>query len=335
MTDVRRRWAVVVAVAALPAALACTPTTEKECAADDQCAVGLVCRGGRCLRNDTGTDAGSPDAGGAPDAGGSVDAGNTPDAATQHDGGQADAGAACPHDEDNTLTAAELPLALGVPVRFLEAADAGPLAVDLVGTVASGAVQWDFTGAVPGDRPIEVSALALDGLWFKDHYPEATYVVALDGAATLYAVYRRTATELTLLGEASAALDVTRTVHTPPVTVLRFPLVLGVSFSTTTQTTGTLEGNPFYLSNDTYELTVDAAGRVLVPAGSFHTLRVRLVQDVSVPIAVWPFALNYHWVRYSFMTPCYGVVTQVVSQEGEAEVVFTQAAELRRLGLPP
>ena len=313
-------WGVAVVVTG------CTPKDRKECVASDECDSWERCEEGQCVLVDAGSGAGV-------DAG--RDAGRVvrPDAgAPRQDAGH---GGACPHVDDDVLTSDELPLALGVPIRLLEARTDAGIPVDLMGDLdVDGGKVWRLDGPLPGDHPVTMTAEPLEGYWFASHFPDGGYVAPLDGTGETLGLFRRTDTVLEMVALFSREEDKTAITYDPPVSVLAMPLRLGDTFTSVVHAEGTLEGNPYFASTDTYEMTVDAQGTVVTPGGSFPVLRVRIVLDVSVPIAVWPFELTYHYVRYSFMTPCYGQVAHVASREGEEALLFTEAAEVRRVGLP-
>jgi hypothetical protein len=304
----------------------CTPKDRQECIASDQCDPWERCVDGQCILVE---DAGSarPDAGRdgghtlRADAGGPVDAG-------PH-------GGLCPHVDDDTLTSQELPLAMGVPIRLTESRSDGGVPVDLMGDLdPDGGTVWRLDGPLPGDHPVTMTAQPLDGYWFGSHFADGGYVAPLDGTGELLGVFRRTDTALEMLALVSREADKTRINYDPPVMVLKLPLALHDSYTSVVRASGTLDGNPFFSSTDTYQTKADARGTLVTPGGTYPVLRVRIVLDVSIPMAVWPFELNYHYVRYSFMTPCYGQVAHVASREGEQTLLFTQAAEVRRVGLP-
>jgi hypothetical protein len=322
------------ALGGLALTLGCTTNSVvQECTADDGCQSGFQCRAGQCQRITNRADAGA-DAGINTADAGNTDGGGSADAAMQQ-GDAGGMGGACQHNDDGVLTSEELPLALGVEARFVAAMADGGIPVDLTGTVINDKVTWDLSAALPNDTQTTVVAEPLTGRWYADYYPAGQYAVALDGTGDTLGIYERTATEVKLLGVVSRTPDATRLTLNPPVVVLRFPLVLGQTFSTTTTNSGTLEGNAFYTSTDTYDFTVDGSGRLRTPAGEFSVLRVRVEQTASVPIIVFPFELNYRWVRYSFVAPCYSQVANISSVQGETMLGFTRAAEVRRLGLMP
>jgi hypothetical protein len=322
----RKAWMGKMAAALVAAWVsACTPNNVTECAADDQCTPGQACRNNRCEALPNPTDAGLA----RMDASVETPDASTADAAMQQTGDAGNMGGPCQNNDDGILTSEELPLGLNVEARFLAASSDGGILVDLVGTPADAGMMWDLSAAIPGEMPQQVVALPLTGTWFGPEFPDGQYYVPLDGSGDTLGIYKRTPTEVLLLGVASKVVDKTLLKENPPVAVLKFPLSVGTTFTTTTTNSGTLSSNPFYTSTDTYAFNVDARGRIKTPAGEFSVLRVRVEQTVQIP-----FLFPYKWVRYSYVAACYSQVANVASVQGETELLFTHAAEVRRLGLP-
>ncbi|MDF1562094.1 MAG: hypothetical protein P1V51_03575 [Deltaproteobacteria bacterium] len=325
------------------AAMACGPGPEQACDADDQCSADEVCEAGRCMlpgdpdggASDASTDAGLDGGGDGGLEDGGTDGGSDGGSDGGTDGGT-DGGGSCTIVADGRISAEEAPVVLDLPVKYLEADPADPFPVDLVGADEAGTTVWDLSGAYPGDHAVTIGASALAGHWFEHDFPGpftgTVLVLPLEGDAGNYGVYERTGDALRLHGVASALPDETSIQYEPPIDVIRYPLELGASWSQTTSTLGTFEGL-YFQSTDTWALEVEAAGVVDTPAGRFEALRLRTVLEVELPILVWPFSLTYRYVRYTFVTPCLGVAAQVASVEDETELLFTQAAELRRFSL--
>lgn len=326
--------AVVLAVAL---AVSGCSNNETACSANDQCASGQACRDGECitlesmLQGDGGMLGTSSSSAGSVEGSSSMGGSSGVPVSSSSTMGAS----GCQFNDDNVLTADELPLALNVESRFIEARGVdGGVPVDLTGTMVDGRRRWDFSGALPGDAPATITAKPLTDYWFGEHFENGQYAVPLDGSGENFGIFRRTTEVIELLGVASREPDYTLLKYDPAVTVLRFPLSLNQQFLSEVSTSGTFENNAFYTSTDTYRMTVDAAGDVVTPAGTFPVLRVRIEQTVSIPILVWPWSLDYKYVQYSFMAACYSQVAHVASKQDEEELVFTHAASIRRLGLP-
>ena len=332
--------------AVLLLATAC-PGPAAECTAADECAADEVCRSGQCEAADDVADAGAdvgdggvePDVtpmdGGSVDGGGTVvdDGGTTPTPDPEPtDGGSSDR---CIPNHDGVITAQELPVALGFAARYIATgSEEEPVDVDLVGEVIDDVRTWRLDGTLAGDTPVSLGPVTLPDMWFGDDFAEGDYAAPLDAQQTAWGVFKREGNALLLLGVASDVEEDTLLIYDPPVTTAQFPLQDGDTFSSTTSVSGTFEGNPFYLSTDTWTVTVDGRGNLLTPAGTYDVLRVRTVLELSIPIAVFPFSLDYRYVRYAFLTECLGQAAYVASTEDEEQLEFTSATEVRRLGLP-
>ncbi|RMG11670.1 MAG: hypothetical protein D6729_17670 [Deltaproteobacteria bacterium] len=322
---------------------------EAPCRASDECPSNEACIAGRCQASDDAdggahgdggsadagsvTNGGKPDGGagdgGGPDGGGSD--GGSPDAGG-HDGGAPEG---CVPIDDGVLSAEEAPLSFSAGISYLEAGGDEPLPVDLVGREVDGVRTWDFTGPYPGEWPVSYQASPLEGHWFADRFTGpftgTVFVLPLSTQPTLYGVYERTQSALLLHGVASEESGRTALAYEPAVEVVRYPLRVGDTWTERTRVSGLLD-RLFFQSEDTYHFSVDDEGVVLTPAGRFPSLRVRLVLELRVPIAVYPFWLDYRYVRHTFLTPCLGVSAYVASREDEAKDLFTEAERIRRLG---
>jgi hypothetical protein len=90
----------------------------------------------------------------------------------------------------------------------------------------------------------------------------------------------------------------------------------------------TLRGLP-HASRDTYEVRVDAAGRLELPDFTFtqvHRVRTRVTLAPAAGVTTTQR-------QVSFLFECLGEVARATSRPDEAEDDFTVAAEVRRLGL--
>lgn len=340
----------VFAVAAY--SVACNPQTAEECAANDDCADTEVCNAGVCEAEDDDTDGGeaevdggepegAPDGGepeGAPDGGEPEGPdGGEPDG--EPDGGEPEPGtpepgAPCVPNNNGIITRAETPVSFDLAPRFTAGGtEETPVPVDLVGVVENGTRVWTFDTPYSSDRQVQIGASANEGFWFSPSFPTADYVAPLDADAQNFGAFRREENELLLLGVASADESVdTLLTYDPPVVALAFPLEVGQTFSSTTDVSGTLEGNSFYTSTDTHTMTVDERGILRTYSGDIDVLRMRLELELEIPVPFFPFLLTYRYVRHSFLTECLGQVGFVASKEDEPENNFTEAVEVRRLG---
>lgn len=299
---------------AFAGAVGCTATP-----AAPPCVVGADCASGVCLGS--GRCAPQQDAGPSP-----IDGSLPFPDASPPDAGGIDAGSdRCRPNADGVITRLEAPFGPGLMARYATALDVG---VSTAGTdLGGGRRGWDLSGALPGDRTLDLATEPLDGRWYADKYPGADYVARLGATSDLLGVFRVTGTTLELMGVVSPTDGVTRTelTYTPPVKVLVFPLQLGSSWSTSARVTGLAEGLAVNIG-ETYQSEVDAHGEVDTPYAPFESLRVRttLVREVGL--------LRTTVRQMVFVAECFGTVATIVSQDDETQVEFDQASELRRLG---
>ncbi len=298
------------------------------CAAspDDACRIGADCPSGACGANGLCVPADDDDGTGAGAGGGmtTTSSGGAGGESSAVGGGGQGGGGLCPANQDGVIEADELFLAPGLSANLRVAQDT---TVDTMGsTQPDGSRIWDLTVALPGDHASVVETLALDGLWYADEFPTATYAARLSDGNELLGVYQVTANKLLLLGVVSPGEGFSRTELSfdPPVVVLDLPLSLGKSWATDTTVTGVAQGiNVFYFED--YAFEVDAHGVTKTPLGDFDTLRVHteLVRTVG--------ALVTTIQSHAFMAECFGTVGAITSEDHELEVEFTAASEIRRL----
>jgi hypothetical protein len=305
----RRLWLI------LPLCAACN-ADDLGCRIDVECGAGQVCADGICVpaRSLEGGPS-LPDGGlgdlaqpGPPD-------GFSPDALT----------ASCPFNGDGILQRAEIPAMPGLGAYF-ESTPAGQTAtVNLV--KQSGG--WDFSAVAASDQKVFDGLLSPNGPWWAALFPSASYAQLLDSGTGLLGVYRIEDSALRLLGAVSTTGGVgsTAVAYNPPIDVIRFPLKLGDSWSTTSTVTGTYLG-VFFDATETWAMKVDDTGSAKTQAATFSTLRLRVdfEQDYGLSIT--------KQIVYLFLAECYGVVTRVRSQNGETSADFTQASEYRRMAAP-
>jgi hypothetical protein len=240
----------------------------------------------------------------------------------------------CIPNLDGRIEPSEMQAAIGVPVAYLISPSGAERRVDVAGLVdPEGHLLWDWSADFADDAVLRVSAVQLDAQWYADSFPEGQFVVPLDAAGTLDAVYRRDDDALWLLGMASVQPDPpegrTRIVYTAPVAVFRFPIEPGASWISVGEVRdATYRGLP-YAGRDTYEVSVDGSGRLQLPDLEFtqaHRVRTRVTAEPSVGA---PTSRR----QVSFLFECFGEVARAVSRADEVEEDFTTATEWRRFGL--
>jgi hypothetical protein len=236
----------------------------------------------------------------------------------------------CLPDLDGTITAAELPVALGITGDYW-VSPAGSQ-VDLAGAVDDRGVRvWDFGTEAADDQRVALGAEPLAGRWYAGSFPGGQFVLA-DGEVE--GVYHRDDQGLWLHGLASAeenpAGGTTLLVYQAPVALLRFPLEVGDAWvETGVVMGGTLAGLP-YNGTDTYTISVDESGELRVPYVTFEqVLRVR----THVEVAPAAGGITTTQRQVSFLFECFGEVVRVVSRADESAEDFSVAASLRRFAL--
>lgn len=243
---------------------------------------------------------------------------------------------ACVPNLDGKIDSNELAPAFDVAARFLVNPPGQSRTIDLLGRVeAGGARVWDYSTPFVDDRIASISAQKPDDKWYAGSFPGAEFVAPLDLASRNVGVYSRSEEEIRILGIASVDENPpegkTLLVYDPPVVLYKLPLVPGSSHkSTGTTKNATLRGQP-YAGRDTYDVKVDAAGKVILPDITFtQALRVRTLVTVE-PIA----GATTTQRQVSFFFECFGEVARATSVANEPAEDFSNVSELRRLGLGP
>jgi hypothetical protein len=235
---------------------------------------------------------------------------------------------------DGQITAAELTPILNTPVKYLVSAAGTTPTVDVSGEVDStGQLVWNWGTSLATDATIEIEATALTGKWYAASFPGGVFVTPFDAADTLEAVYHADSTAIWLHGLASTqespAEGQTLYAYTQPVAITQFPLHVGASWTSTgTVMNGTLRGLP-YASQDTYQVTDDATGELILPDLTFtqaHRVRTTVTLDPAAGESIVTQQVSYFF-------ECFGEVARATSQPGETNQNFTTAAEVRRFGL--
>jgi hypothetical protein len=287
-----------------------------ECTRGSDCATGACNASGRCvpsLEADAATDSSV-----VTDASTGTDATSNPDVAPPPiDGG-------CLPNKDFVITRAEVPLQAGLRATYKTARNA---TISTAGTPGAGDTRvWDFSADLPGDALTLVETQKLDDKWYKDDFKTATYVTKLSESSTLLGVFEVAPSALKLQGVVSPDNGVTKTnvAYSPSVDVLAFPLEMGKTFTTTATVSGTVSGF-FSTYSEKYESKVDAKGTLKTPLGTFTVLRVQTLLTKTVGVLVTT-TRTFAWV-----TECYGTVATASSKDNEANVEFTQSAEVRRI----
>ncbi len=253
-----------------------------------------------------------------------------------------DAGAvaplACVPNLDGKIEAKELAPALGVTATYLVSPAGKERQVDLVGaTNAQGQTTWRFGFDFADDQVARLTGTKLEGKWYAASFASITnaFTAALDAGGRTEGVYTYDDTAIRLHGIASVVESPpegkTLYVYDQPITIYKFPLQPGASWSSTsTVRNGTLRGLP-YAGKDTYEQKVDGSGTLVLPDFTLtQAMRVRTLVTI-VPSA----GAQTTQRQTGFVFECLGEVARATSKLNEPEENFTTASELRRLGLAP
>ncbi|HUJ59902.1 MAG TPA: hypothetical protein VLX92_15465 [Kofleriaceae bacterium] len=230
----------------------------------------------------------------------------------------------CVPNRDGTITADELPIALGATLDYYAGDNR------TVDQVAQGGV-WDLSQQRPDDTVVALGPVALDTQWYAAEFPSGAFVV--DAGDGLDGIYHQDDQALWLDGTASQqenpAAGKTLVAYPEPVAVLRFPLADGAAWSTTAPlAAATIDGLPF-VGSDKVDVAVAGTGRLDVPYVEFSpTLRVQtlVTRTPSTGAAITKRTTI-------FMFECFGEIARAESNPDEPQADFTQAAYLRRFAL--
>lgn len=227
----------------------------------------------------------------------------------------------CIPNRDGQITAAELPIALGATLSYYAAANQP---VNLAGTNG----RFDLSTET-NDMVVALGPVQLATQWYADQFPTGQFVV--DAGSGLDGIYHQDDRALWLDGTASQTDGADKTLirYADPVALLRFPLVDGLTYSTTAAITATIAGLPF-VGSDQIDVDVTAGERLDVPYVQFSpVLKVR-THVVRTPSTGTPVVGKRTTL---FMFECFGEVARAESKQDEAAADFTTAAYLRRFAL--
>ncbi len=264
----------------------------------------------------------------AEDANGDIDdAGDLDDAGPDASDEDADEPVGpCRFGADDQIEADQVPMEPGLSANFQMALD---VTLDTAGEVIDGTRTWDLSEDFDGDEVREVMTLDPAEEWFGDDFPDATYAVGLSADSDLLGVFQATDESLLLVGvvspEDTGAFSRTRLTYDPPVEILQFPLHQYDNWSTESLISGTAQGVASAY-RETYTTEVDRRGEMITPYGVFDVLRVRTTMERTS--GGFPLADSR---TFAFVSPCFGTVATIVSEDGESQVDFDQASEVRRL----
>jgi hypothetical protein len=248
--------------------------------------------------------------------------------------GEKPAELSCVPNLDGRIDSTELQAALGVPVSYLINPAGSTRTVNLAGTINPQQQRvWDFATDFADDQVAKLEASALTGKWFAASFPTAQFVTPLDAAGRNFAAYSQDSNGFYMHGFASAteapSEGKTLVVYSQPIALYRFPLEVGKTWVTQGQVSNAMVRGLPYAGRDTYTVTVVSSGRLELPDLTF-TQAMRVQTNVTAEPAVGaPLTRR----QVGFVFECFGEVARAVSRDNETQDDFTQAAEVRRLGL--
>lgn len=243
----------------------------------------------------------------------------------------------CLPNLDQQITAIEASPSFGATASYLVSPAGASRRIDLDGEDrGDGTRLWDFSTDDASDQAIRIGPTPIQGKWYASAFdnPNA-FSTPLDAAGRNENILAIDDSSLKLLGVASALENgpagKTLFVYDPPIEFYKFPLAVGTKYeSTGVVRNGTFQNIP-YAGEDTYAVEVDGIGEVRLP-----DLIAQQVLRIRITVTVRPAAgVETVTQQTSFLTECLGEITRAQSQSGEQNRNFSEASEVRRLGLFP
>jgi hypothetical protein len=248
-------------------------------------------------------------------------------------GGGAGGSIACLPNLDGKIDATEFKAVLGIQVSYLVGNDRP---VNLVGTVdTAGHRLWDYSTDDASDGVIGIEATSLVGKWYQASFTGGQWVAPADALGKIEGVYSSDDGAVYLHGLASkvesGAEGKTLLVYDEKVTVYRFPLAPGVSFTSESTVTNGIVNNLPYNGKHTYEVKDDATGELKLYDYDF-TQAHRIRTTLTIHNAQGADVVRR---QTGFVYECFGEVMRATAKDNEPSEDFTTAAELRRLTVQP
>jgi hypothetical protein len=235
----------------------------------------------------------------------------------------------CVPNLNGVITAAQMQPALGITEFFYVTTANQPVELD------SNQGSWNLSGSVANDAGFPLEATSLAGKWYATSFPTGQFTAFIDAAGTTEGIYSADDSGIYLLGSASTqqapASGEVLLPYTTPVALYQFPLTVGATWTSTGMVTdGIFDGIP-YAGVDTYVVTVDSEGSLVLPQMTFtQVLRVRT--DVAVHPDVGVVSTK---TLDSYLFQCLGEVARATGVLDDPTQDFTTASEIRVLGLEP
>lgn len=239
-----------------------------------------------------------------------------------------DEGPPCTANNDGVLERGEIVFIAGASVDYTMNPPGTVVDVNLVpGTGSEGEPLWSFSE--PLSERVTLTYMDAAGQWFAPDFPGATYALPASPGSSLLGIYRLTDDRIALMGSASLEEAATLLVYDSEVPILRFPLAEGDAWVMTARIDdGVFEGNPF-TSEDTYDVEVVAVGTVDLGFLTMrNSLQVAITTRQRFPGGEARVSIQHVWLH-----ECYGEIVRVRSLDGETNLQFTRAGEVRILAL--
>jgi hypothetical protein len=231
----------------------------------------------------------------------------------------------CVPNRDGTITADEMPIALGATLTYY---------VGHSRTIAQQGPNWDFSMELADDDVVALGPVALKDQWYAASFPTGQF--AVDAGGGLAGIYHQDDRALWLDGTAShdsAMASRTLIVYPQPIAVLRFPVTVGDSYATRAVLAGaTINGLPFN-GSDEVSVSVVGSGLLAVPYVEFSPVLRVTVAAVRTPTTGAATSRR----TTLFLFECFGEVARAESKADEPSADFSFAAYFRRyaLGVTP
>lgn len=239
----------------------------------------------------------------------------------------------CLPNLDGKIDASEFKAALDLEVSYLVGNDRP---VNLTGAVdTAGHRVWDYSTDDATDGVINITATSLVGKWYQGSFTGGQWVAPADALGKIEGVYSADEGAIYLHGLASkeenGADGKTLLVYDQKVTVYRFPLAPGASWTSESTVTSGVVNNLPYNGKHTYDVKDDATGELKLYDYSFTQVH-RIRTTLTIHNAQGADVVRR---QTGFASECFGEVTRATAKDNETSDDFTTAAELRRLTVQP
>jgi len=243
----------------------------------------------------------------------------------------------CLPNLDGQIVSQEAAPSFGATASYLVSPLGATRSIDLEGQDnGDGTRLWDFSTDDASDQAIRLGPEPIAGKWFASAFNNpAAFSTPLDAAGRNQNILAIDENSLKLLGVASTEENgpsgKTLFVYDPPIEFYKFPLAPGSRYESTGVVRNGVFQNIPYAGQDTYAVEVDGIGEVRLPdLVATQVLRVRITVTVAPAAGVATTTQ-----QTSFLTECLGEITRATSQPNETNRNFSEASEVRRLGLFP